>query len=71
MSSDPANAGAVAFKRAAIRTLASFLLHHDRWTLDMPLSSPDPYRLVNLIGFAGLAMYCRRALLLAYSAKGA
>jgi hypothetical protein len=37
------------------------LLHHDRWTLDMPLSSPDIVRVVNLIGFAGLAMYCRNA----------
>jgi hypothetical protein len=29
--------------------------------LDVPLSSPDPCRVVNLIGFAGLAMYWRNA----------
>jgi hypothetical protein len=29
--------------------------------LDLLLSSPDPCRLVNFLGFAGLAVYCRNA----------
>ena len=38
------------------------LLRDDREPrLDVPLSSPDPCRVVNFLGFAGLAVYCRNA----------
>ena len=84
MSRDPANAGAVAFKRAGDPNVGEFsdavvlkkfgdvpndlselmtkilLLHHDQDGRGVFVSSPDPCRVVNLIGFADLAMYCRK-----------